>query len=58
VQPSYDKQFVRDWLLQSGWDKNSPPPELPHEIVEKTAERYERAFQLLTGKKFYNPLDC
>lgn len=58
VQPSYDKQFVRDWLLQSGWDKNSTPPELPHEVIEKTAQRYERAFELLTGQKFYNPQDC
>lgn len=49
-QPSYDKQFVRDWLLQSGWDKNSPPPELPQEIVAKTRDKYFEAFRLLTGK--------
>ena len=36
-QPSYDKQFVRDWLTTSGWDKNSQPPELPAEVVEQDA---------------------
>jgi phosphoribosylaminoimidazole-succinocarboxamide synthase len=51
-QPSYDKQFVRDWLLQSGWDKNSQPPELPAEIVEKTRDKYIEAFEQLTGEKF------
>ncbi|MBT4867528.1 MAG: phosphoribosylaminoimidazolesuccinocarboxamide synthase, partial [Planctomycetaceae bacterium] len=39
-QPSYDKQFVRDWLETTSWDKNSPPPELPEEIVAKTREKY------------------
>ena len=52
VQPSYDKQFLRDYLVSSGWDRNSPPPELPAEIVEKTAGRYEEAFYRLTGSKF------
>ncbi len=51
-QPSFDKQFVRDWLTTSGWDKKSPPPELPAEIVEKTAARYEAAFERITGSKF------
>ena len=51
-QPSFDKQFVRDWLTSSGWDKKSTPPELPVEIVEKTAARYEAAFERLTGSKF------
>jgi phosphoribosylaminoimidazole-succinocarboxamide synthase len=51
-QPSYDKQFVRDWLLSSGWDKKSPPPELPEEIIEKTAARYEEAYERITGTKF------
>ena len=51
-QPSFDKQFVRDWLTSSGWDKKSPPPELPAEIVEKTAERYQDAFERITGSKF------
>ena len=52
TQPSFDKQFLRDYLVASGWDRNSPPPELPTEIVEKTAERYEEAFYRLTGSKF------
>jgi phosphoribosylaminoimidazole-succinocarboxamide synthase len=51
-QPSFDKQFVRDWLTSSGWDKKSPPPELPKEIVEKTAARYEEAYERITGSKF------
>ena len=51
-QPSYDKQFLRDYLVASGWDRNSPPPELPDEIVEKTALRYEEAFFRITGSKF------
>jgi phosphoribosylaminoimidazole-succinocarboxamide synthase len=51
-QPSYDKQFVRDWLITSGWDRKSPPPELPTEIIEKTAARYEEAFERITGTKF------
>jgi phosphoribosylaminoimidazole-succinocarboxamide synthase len=52
VQPSYDKQFLRDYLVSSGWDRNSPPPELPSEIVEKTTQRYEEAFFRITGSKF------
>ena len=49
---SFDKQFVRDFLTTSGWDKKSPPPELPAEIIEKTAARYEEAFFRITGNKF------
>jgi phosphoribosylaminoimidazole-succinocarboxamide synthase len=52
TQPSFDKQFLRDYLVASGWDRNSLPPELPAEIVEKTAGRYEEAFYRLTGSKF------
>ena len=52
AQPSYDKQFLRDYLVTSGWDRNSPPPELPDEIVEKSALRYEEAFFRITGSKF------
>jgi phosphoribosylaminoimidazole-succinocarboxamide synthase len=52
AQPSYDKQFLRDYLVTSGWNRNSPPPELPDEIVEKTALRYEEAFFRITGNKF------
>ena len=52
AQASFDKQFLRDYLVASGWDRNSPPPELPAEIVEKTAKRYEEAFFRLTGSSF------
>ena len=48
VQPSFDKQFVRDWLLNSGWDRASTPPELPAEVVTKTHDRYLSAFTKLT----------
>lgn len=51
-QPSFDKQYLRDWLTSTGWDKKSPPPELPAEIIEKTAARYEEAFERITGQKF------
>lgn len=50
-QPSFDKQFVRDWLESTGWDKNSPPPPLPADIVEKTREKYVEAFRKLTGNR-------
>lgn len=49
--PSYDKQYVRDWLETTGWDKNSPPPPLPDEVVAKTREKYVEAYRRLTGKK-------
>jgi phosphoribosylaminoimidazole-succinocarboxamide synthase len=52
AQASFDKQFLRDYLITSGWDRNSPPPELPVEIVEKTALRYEEAFYRITGNVF------
>ena len=48
--PSFDKQFVRDWLETTSWDKNSPPPELPAEVVARTREKYLEAYQRLTGK--------
>ena len=51
-QPSFDKQFVRDWLSQSGWDKNSPPPALPDDVVAKTRQKYIDAYERLTGKAF------
>jgi len=51
-QASFDKQFLRDYLIATGWDRNSPPPPLPQEIIEKTAARYEEAFYRLTGSKF------
>ncbi len=51
-QPSFDKQFVRDWLTASGWDKNSPPPALPGDVVTKTRAKYVEAYEQLTGRKF------
>ncbi len=50
--PSFDKQFVRDWLTVNGWNKEPPAPELPPDIVEKTRARYIEAFELLTGTEF------
>ena len=50
-QPSFDKQFVRDWLLQSGWNREPPPPALPEDVVGKTADRYREAFTRLTGNE-------
>jgi phosphoribosylaminoimidazole-succinocarboxamide synthase len=49
---SFDKQFVRDWLETTNWDKNSPPPKMPDEIVTKTREKYVEACALLTGSEF------
>ncbi len=49
---SFDKQFVRDWLETTDWDKNSPPPAMPPEIASKTRERYIEAFELITGSEF------
>jgi len=51
-QASYDKQFVRDWLETTDWDKNSPPPALPDEIVSKTREKYVEAYERLTEQRF------
>lgn len=51
-QPSFDKQYVRDWLLQSGWDRNSPPPPLPDDVVAKTREKYVEALERITGREF------
>ena len=50
---SYDKQFVRDWLTRSGWDKESEPPRLPDDIVAQTRERYLTAYQRLVGKPLF-----
>ena len=51
-QPSFDKQFIRDWLETTGWDKNSPPPALPAEIVQRTRGKYIEAYEQLTGQTF------
>ena len=50
--PSFDKQFVRDWLESTGWDKNPPAPRLPQEVVEKTRQKYIEAFCKLTGESW------
>lgn len=50
--PSYDKQFVRNWLESTAWDKNSPPPELPADVVQKTRSKYIEAYEVLTGSDF------
>jgi phosphoribosylaminoimidazole-succinocarboxamide synthase len=56
AQPSYDKQYVRDWLTSpaSGWDRDSgaPPPELPAEVVQRTRAKYVEAYERLTGERF------
>jgi len=49
AQPSFDKQWVRDYLVSVGWNKQPPPPSLPREVVEKTSEKYREAYRLLTG---------
>jgi phosphoribosylaminoimidazole-succinocarboxamide synthase len=51
-QPSYDKQYVRDWLTASGWDKKAPGPSLPDDVVERTRAKYVEAYELLTGSSF------
>ena len=51
-QPSYDKQYVRDWLETTSWDKNSPPPPLPEEVVVRTRDKYIDAYERLTGLTF------
>ena len=51
-QPSFDKQFVRDWLETTGWDKASEPPRLPDDVVTKTRGKYIEAYEKLTGQPF------
>jgi len=51
-QPSFDKQYVRDWLEATGWDKTPPPPALPADVIAKTSENYIRAYELITGRTF------
>ncbi len=51
-QPSFDKQFVRDWASGTGWDKSPPAPPIPDEIVAATRKRYIEAYERLTGRKF------
>jgi phosphoribosylaminoimidazole-succinocarboxamide synthase len=51
-QPSFDKQFVRDWLDRAGWDHEPPPPDLPPQVIEQTAARYREAYDRITGEPF------
>lgn len=51
-QPSFDKQFVRDWLESSGWDKRPPAPSLPEDVIVMTAEKYVEAYEAITGEPF------
>jgi phosphoribosylaminoimidazole-succinocarboxamide synthase len=51
-QPSFDKQYVRDWLDASGWDHEPPPPDLPAEVVQRTADTYRDAYERVTGDDF------
>ena len=51
-QPSFDKQYVRDWLNESGWDRNPPPPDLPEDVVDATRKRYIEAYEKVSGRSF------
>jgi phosphoribosylaminoimidazole-succinocarboxamide synthase len=51
-QPSFDKQYVRDWASESGWDKTPPAPEVPEDVVEGTRARYVEAYEKITGEPF------
>jgi len=51
-QPSFDKQFVRDWLEDSGWDKTAPAPKLPADVLAATSAKYIQAYELITGHTF------
>lgn len=51
-QHAFDKQFLREWARSTGWDRTSPPPEVPPEIVEATRSRYLEAYQRLTGRRW------
>jgi phosphoribosylaminoimidazole-succinocarboxamide synthase len=51
-QPSFDKQFVRDWASGTGWDRNPPAPAIPDDVVARTQEKYVEAYERITGEKF------
>ncbi len=51
-QPSFDKQFARDWATSTGWDKLPPAPEIPEDVVAKTREKYIEAYERITGNSF------
>jgi phosphoribosylaminoimidazole-succinocarboxamide synthase len=52
AQPSFDKQYVRDWLDETGWDHSPPPPQLPDDVVDATRDRYVEAYERITGEPF------
>ncbi len=52
TQPSFDKQFVRDWASSTGWDRNPPAPEIPDEVVQRTRAKYREAYERITGEPF------
>ncbi len=54
-QPSFDKQYLRNWLTESGWNREPPAPELPPEVVRNTSERYIEAYRRLTGLELPDP---
>jgi phosphoribosylaminoimidazole-succinocarboxamide synthase len=56
-QPSFDKQYVRDWASGTGWDRNPPAPEIPAEIVDQTRAKYVEAYERITGEPFSNWLE-
>jgi phosphoribosylaminoimidazole-succinocarboxamide synthase len=56
-QPSFDKQYVRDWASQSGWDKTPPAPAIPDDVVAGTRERYVEAYERISGEPFSNWLE-
>jgi phosphoribosylaminoimidazole-succinocarboxamide synthase len=51
-QPSFDKQYVRDWAASTGWDRTPPAPGIPDDVVARTREKYIEAYELITGQKF------
>jgi phosphoribosylaminoimidazole-succinocarboxamide synthase len=55
LQPSFDKQYVRDYLNATGWDHNATPPALPKQVIAETTRKYQEAYEKLTGKKFHFP---
>jgi phosphoribosylaminoimidazole-succinocarboxamide synthase len=54
-QPSFDKQYVRDYLNTTGWDHSSAPPNLPAEVIKETTKKYQEAYEKITGKRFHFP---
>ena len=56
-QPSFDKQFVREWLMATPWDRNSPPPSLPDDVIEETRARYVEVYARLTGQDLETTLE-